>query len=64
MSITESGINGMPVSTTNFENGKATTKEQLKAVTETSFSDADFSTGTATKQEMPQIGARGKAKGK
>lgn len=64
LSITESGINGMPISTTNFENGKAVTREQLKSVTDSTFSDADFSTGSATKKEMPQIGAtaRGKAK--
>jgi hypothetical protein len=64
MSITESGINGMPISTTHFENGKATSKEQLKAITDTAFSDADFSTGTATKQEMPMPGARPSPKGK
>lgn len=65
MSITESGINGMPISTTHFENGKATTKEQLKGVTDTSFTEADFSTGSATKQEMPVPGARPtKGKGK
>jgi len=64
LSITESGINGMPISTTNFDNGKAVSREQLKSVTDSTFSDADFSTGSATKKEMPQIGAPAKGKGK
>lgn len=60
----EPGINGFPVSTTFFDNGKATRREQVKAVTDVSPTDADFSTGTAKKQEMPQMGAPTKGKAK
>ncbi len=59
------GINGMPIESTEFENGKAVDREQLKSITDTTFTDADFSTGNATKQEMPMPTAgRGKGKGK
>ena len=66
-SITQAGINGFPVQTTNFTNGQATTREQVKAVVDATFTDADFSTGAAQKVEMPAMGAaaaKGKAKGK
>ncbi|MEO5923744.1 MAG: hypothetical protein ABIR70_07970 [Bryobacteraceae bacterium] len=59
--LTEQGINGLPVQTVHFVNGKATTRDSVKSVAEASLTDADFSTGTATLAEMPGIGA---AKGK
>jgi hypothetical protein len=61
--LTEAGINGIPVQTIHFVNGKATTRDDVKSVTEATFTDADFSTGTATEVAMPGMGAaKGKAK--
>jgi hypothetical protein len=63
--LTEQGISGFPVQTTHFSNGKASTRDDVKSVVEASFTDADFSTGTATQVEMPGMGAaKGRAKGK
>ncbi len=65
-SITQAGINGLPVQTTTFNNGQATQREQVKAVQDATLTDADFSTGTAKKTDMLGMGAagRGAAKGK
>jgi len=68
-SIAESGIDGFPVQTTTFQNGQATRQEVIKAVTDASFTDADFSVGNAKKTELPDMsgltGAPGRAnKGK
>jgi len=57
----ESGYEGFPIQKVTFDNGKATERDELKAITRASFSDADFSLGTAKKVEMPIPGA---AKGK
>jgi len=57
----ESGYDGFPVQKTDFANGQPTKRGELKSITRVSFSDADFSLGTAKKVEMPIPGA---AKGK
>ncbi len=66
VSLTHPGVNGFPVQTVDIENGKPVTRDQVKSVTEATFTDADFSTGTATEVAMPGMGAaKGKAlKGK
>jgi hypothetical protein len=56
----ESGYEGFPIQKVTFEGGKATEREELKSITRASFSDADFSLGSAKKVEMPMPGARGK----
>jgi len=66
-SFAQPGIKGFPVQTTTFTNGQAVTREVLKSAFDTKFTDADFSTGSAKKVEMPNLGAiggRGAAKGK
>jgi hypothetical protein len=64
--LTHPGVNGFPVQTIDFENGKAVTRDQVKSVADATFTDVDFSTGTAVEVAMPGMGAaRGKAlKGK
>ena len=49
----ESGYEGFPIQKTQFENGQATKRGELKSVTRVSFSDADFSLGNAKKVELP-----------
>jgi hypothetical protein len=56
----ESGYDGFPVQKTDFANGQPTRRGELKSITRVSFSDADFSLGTAKKVEMPIPGAKGK----
>jgi hypothetical protein len=57
----ESGYEGFPVQKTEFDNGQATKRSELKSITRTNFADADFSLGNAKKIELPIPGA---AKGK
>lgn len=57
----DSGYEGFPIQRTDFENGQATKRSELKSITRTNFADADFSLGDAKKVEMPMPGA---AKGK
>jgi len=61
-SVTESGIEGFPVQSVSFRNGQAATRAELKSVTNASFSDADFSLGSARKVDMPGMsgGPQGK----
>jgi hypothetical protein len=59
--IMQSGIDGFPVQSTSFRNGQASSREELKSITDATFSDADFSTGNAKKVDMG-IGGRGKGK--
>jgi hypothetical protein len=59
-SVGQSGIEGFPVQTVTFRNAQPATRMELKSVTNASFSDADFSTGSAKKVEMPVPGGRGK----
>src|SRR5204863_7953650 len=54
----ESGYEGFPVQKTDFTNGQATRRGELKSITRRNFSDADFSLGTAKKIEMPIPGAQ------
>lgn len=56
----EQGYEGFPIQKTDFENGQATRRSELKSITRTSFTDADFSLGNAKKVEMPMPGGRGK----
>jgi hypothetical protein len=60
--ITENGVNGMPVQTTRFTNGKATSREDVKSIANAAFTDADFSTGDAKKVDMPGMSGRGKGR--
>ena len=57
----DSGYEGFPIQKTDFENGQATKRGELKSITRVSFTDADFSFGNAKKVELPIPGA---AKGK
>ena len=57
----EAGYEGFPIQRTDFNNGQPTKRAELKSMTRTNFSDADFSLGDAKKVEMPIPGAaRGK----
>lgn len=58
--VTQAGIEGYPVQSITFRNGKAVAREELKSVVEATFTDADFSTGTAKKAEMPNLGGLGR----
>lgn len=62
--IAPKGVNGYPVQMTTFANGKATARQSLKSVADATVSDADFSTGSATKVEMPAVPAMGRGRGK
>jgi hypothetical protein len=53
--FTDPGYSGIPVTQTTYSDGKATMKTEVKSVKSASFSDADFSLGSATKREMPAI---------
>ncbi|MEQ1580338.1 MAG: hypothetical protein ABL964_07095 [Steroidobacteraceae bacterium] len=57
--ITQAGIEGYPVQSITFQNGKAVSREQVKAIVDATFTDADFSTGTARKVDLPNLGALG-----
>ncbi|MEP7354292.1 MAG: hypothetical protein ABI824_13780 [Acidobacteriota bacterium] len=63
--FTQTGVQGFPVQTTTFSNGKAATRTDVKSVSDVSLTDADFSTGNAKKMEIaiPNMAGRG-AKGK
>lgn len=57
----EEGYEGFPIQKIDFENGQATKRSELKSITRTNFTDADFSLGNAKKVELPiPGGARGK----
>ena len=56
----ESGYDGFPIQRTDFENGQATKRSELKSLTRTNFTDADFSLGNAKKVELPIPGGRGR----
>jgi len=51
--IGDVGMTGFPVHQTTFRDGVAAQKFDIKTVDRASFSDADFSTGSAKKMEMP-----------
>jgi hypothetical protein len=61
--VTRAGLNGFPIQTVDFKAGKATSREELKSISDAALTDADFSTGSAKKTEMPGMGAA-KGKGK
>jgi hypothetical protein len=56
----ESGYEGFPIQRVDFEGGKPTRRSELKSITPASFTDADFSLGTAKKIDLPIPGARAK----
>jgi hypothetical protein len=56
----EEGYEGFPIQKTEFDNGQATKRSELKSITRTNFTDADFSLGNAKKVELPIPGGRGK----
>ena len=57
----EAGYEGFPIQKTEYDNGQPTHRGELKSITRTNFSDADFSLGDAKKVEIPIPGAgRGK----
>ena len=56
----DQGYEGFPIQKTDFDNGQATKRSELKSITRTNFTDADFSLGNAKKVELPIPGARGK----
>jgi len=57
----DSGYEGFPIQKTDFDNGQATKRGELKSITRVSLTDADFSLGNAKKVDLPIPGA---AKGK
>ncbi len=56
----DQGYEGFPIQKTDFENGQATRRSELKSITRTNFTDADFSLGNAKKVELPIPGGRGR----
>lgn len=56
----ESGYEGFPIQKTEFESGQATKRSELKSMTRSNFTDADFSLGNAKKVELPIPSTRGK----
>jgi len=56
----EAGYEGFPIQRVDFSGGQATKRSEIKSLTRTSFTDADFSVGNAKKVEMPIPGARAK----
>ena len=56
----EAGYDGFPVQKVDFQDGKASKRSEVKSVTPASFTDADFSLGSAKKVELPIPGARAK----
>jgi len=54
----EAGFEGYPVQRITFSDGKPSQKQELKSAASATFTDADFSLGSAKKVEMP-MGPRG-----
>ena len=50
----ERGFEGFPVQQTQFSNGQAVERTDLKSAEQATFSDADFSLGNAKKADLPQ----------
>ncbi|MEY4932011.1 MAG: hypothetical protein RLZZ403_331, partial [Pseudomonadota bacterium] len=57
--ITQAGIEGYPVQSITFTGGKPVSREQVKAIVDATFTEADFSTGTAKRVDLPSLGALG-----
>ena len=53
VSMAPSGIEGFPIQSITFRNGQPSDRVELKSAATASFSDADFSVGSAKKVEMP-----------
>jgi hypothetical protein len=53
----EAGYEGFPIQRVDFDGGQATKRSEIKSLTRTSFTDADFSLGNAKKVELPIPGA-------
>ncbi len=58
--ITEQGFEGFPIERTSFSGGKAVSKGELKSIEHATFSDADFSLGSAKKVDAipPGLGRK------
>jgi hypothetical protein len=56
---TDQGVDGFPVQGIGYAGGQETDKLEVKSLERASFSDADFSLGSAKKVEMP-VGRRGR----
>lgn len=57
----EKGVEGFPVQSLSFTNGQPVHRVDLKSIEQASFSDADFSLGSAKKTDMPMgPGGRGR----
>jgi hypothetical protein len=52
------GVDGFPVRSVEFENGKAASRLELKEIMNAAFTEADFSTGNAKKTELPGANTR------
>lgn len=50
--LTQTGFEGYPIQQTSFANGQPVTKSELKSIERASFSDADFSLGSAKKVDL------------
>jgi hypothetical protein len=50
--LIQPGYDGFPVQQTMFSGGEATTKMEVKSIERASFSDADFSLGSAKKVDL------------
>lgn len=50
--LVQPGFDGFPVEQTSYSSGQATTKMEVKGIERASFSDADFSLGSAKKVEL------------
>lgn len=59
--FTDPGYNGIPVQHVTYNAGKPASKTEVKSISSASFSNADFSLGTATKREMPGMPTAGGA---
>ncbi len=55
----DEGYEGFPIQKIDFENGRATSRSELKSITRVNLTDADFSLGNAKKVEIPTLGGRG-----
>jgi hypothetical protein len=50
--LMQQGYDGFPIQQTSYSAGQATTKSELKSIDRASFSDADFSLGSAKKVDL------------
>jgi hypothetical protein len=51
--LADAGFEGFPVQRISFRDGQPSEKQELKSAVQATFTDADFSLGSAKKVEMP-----------